>query len=81
MSKVLAGMSGGVDSRCCEIDDARKTARRIGIPYHVYKSKRPYCTNHLTLTGFNDIATTNPDLISEWDYEKNKHIYPTMYTF
>lgn len=66
MSKVIVGMSGGVDSavaayllkqaghdvvgvtlrtwqsssgeesRCCEIDDARETARIIGIPYYVF---------------------------------------------
>ena len=26
----------GQESRCCEIDDARETARRIGIPYHAF---------------------------------------------
>ncbi|MCR5649533.1 MAG: tRNA 2-thiouridine(34) synthase MnmA [Oscillospiraceae bacterium] len=26
----------GNESRCCEIDDARETARSIGIPYHVF---------------------------------------------
>ena len=26
----------GQDSRCCEIDDARETARILGIPYHVF---------------------------------------------
>ncbi|MBO4216578.1 MAG: tRNA 2-thiouridine(34) synthase MnmA [Clostridia bacterium] len=66
MTKVLVGMSGGVDSavtayllkregfdvvgatlrtwegtdgqesRCCEIDDARRSAEIIGIPYHVF---------------------------------------------
>lgn len=66
MSKVIVGLSGGVDSavaayllkkdgyevigvtlrtwqsadggesRCCEIDDARETARLLGIPYYVF---------------------------------------------
>ena len=27
---------GGQESRCCEIDDARETAKKIGIPYHVF---------------------------------------------
>ena len=28
--------SDGEESRCCEIDDARQTAQRLGIPYHVF---------------------------------------------
>jgi len=31
----------------------------------------PYCGNRKVLTGYNDVATTNPELISEWDYIKN----------
>ena len=31
----------------------------------------PYCSNQRTLTGFNDIGTTNPELVQEWDFEKN----------
>ena len=28
--------TAGQESRCCEIDDARQTARTIGIPYHAF---------------------------------------------
>lgn len=35
------------------------------------KTRCPYCSNHKVLAGFNDLTTTNPDLIDEWDYEKN----------
>lgn len=31
----------------------------------------PYCSNHRVLQGFNDLATVNPLLASEWDYERN----------
>lgn len=31
----------------------------------------PYCSNKKVLEGFNDLFTTNPELIKEWDYEKN----------
>ena len=31
----------------------------------------PYCANQKILTGYNDLATTNPELIKEWDYNKN----------
>ena len=32
----------------------------------------PYCSHQKLLVGFNDFATTNPELLSEWDYEKNE---------
>ena len=31
----------------------------------------PYCSNTRVLPGFNDLATTHPELISQWDYDKN----------
>lgn len=31
----------------------------------------PYCSNRKVLKGFNDLATTNPEILSEWDFEKN----------
>lgn len=31
----------------------------------------PYCSGFKALPGFNDIGTTNPELLSEWDWEKN----------
>ena len=34
--------------------------------------KCPVCSNQKVLTGFNDLATTNPELLKEWDYRKNK---------
>ena len=36
----------------------------------------PYCSGKATLEGYNDLATTNPELLSEWDSEKNT-ILPT----
>ena len=40
------------------------------------KSGCPYCSGHKVLAGFNDLATTHPELLDEWDYQKNK-IKPT----
>lgn len=31
----------------------------------------PYCSGRKALKGFNDLASTYPDLIKEWDYKKN----------
>lgn len=34
----------------------------------------PICSNRVILKGFNDLATIRPDLIEEWDYEKNNEL-------
>lgn len=34
----------------------------------------PYCSGRQILPGFNDFATKNPELLKEWDYEKNKKL-------
>lgn len=31
----------------------------------------PYCLGRIAITGENDLTTTHPELIEEWDYEKN----------
>ena len=35
-----------------------------------------YCTNQKVLTNYNDLATTHPELLSEWDYNKNSSFDP-----
>lgn len=34
-------------------------------------AKCPYCSNRRLLVGFNDFATTHPEIAKEWDYDKN----------
>ena len=34
----------------------------------------PYCSNRKVLKGFNDLATTNPELLKEWNYDKNEKL-------
>ncbi len=36
----------------------------------------PYCSNHQLLKGYNDLATTNPALAAEWNYEANGNMTP-----
>ena len=31
----------------------------------------PYCANKKVLAGYNDIATTHPEAVIDWDYDKN----------
>ena len=42
----------------------------------------PYCSNRKVLTGYNDLATTNPELLREWNYKKNNSLgfYPEKIT-
>lgn len=34
----------------------------------------PYCSGQRAVKGINDLSTTNPELLAEWDYKKNKDI-------
>ncbi len=36
----------------------------------------PYCSGRRPLKGVNDLATTNPELAKEWNYEKNINLTP-----
>ena len=40
----------------------------------------PYCSGNKVLVGFNDLASKNPDLLSEWNFSKNTDIKPTDVT-
>lgn len=31
----------------------------------------PFCSNQRAFAGFNDLKTTNPEIASQWDFEKN----------
>lgn len=50
---------------------ASRTTKDIGCPI---------CSGHQVLSGFNDLATTNPELSNEWNYEKNGELKPTDVT-
>ena len=47
------------------------------INKRVNGNKCPYCSNHSVLKGYNDLATTNPILAKEWNYEKNNGLKPS----
>lgn len=36
----------------------------------------PLCSNRVVVSGINDLATNNPELLEEWDFEKNTDISP-----
>ena len=41
----------------------------------------PTCTNRIVLKGFNDLATTHPELANEWHPTKNGDLQPTDVSF
>ena len=47
------------------------------IAKRVQGEKCPFCQGKKILAGFNDLATTHPYLVEEWDFEKNKDVLPT----
>ena len=49
----------------------KRTAQNTGCPY---------CANKKVVPGENDLATTHPELVKEWDYEKNGDLKPTDIT-
>lgn len=40
----------------------------------------PFCSGKKAIVGETDLATIRPDLVSEWDFEKNKNLKPTEVT-
>ena len=46
----------------------------------ISKTKCPYCTGFKAWAGFNDLATVNPSLASEWDENFNGALKPTDVT-
>ena len=45
------------------------------------KEKCPYLTGRAVYKGFNDLATTHPSIVAEWNYEKNYPLIPSEISF
>jgi len=50
----------------------KRTSMNIGCPY---------CSNHRIWPGYNDLATTHPELAKEWHPTKNGELKPTDVTY
>lgn len=55
-------------SRCGDKWTATPGSRRDDTEFY---TSCKVCRNHKTKVGWNDLATTNPELIEEWDWEAN----------
>ena len=40
----------------------------------------PACSHRVTRKGYNDLTTTHPELVKEWNYEKNGDALPSDYS-
>ena len=40
----------------------------------------PYCIGQKVLVGYNDLATLNPRLAKEWNYERNENLKPEQFS-
>ena len=48
------------------------------VAHRVSGSGCPICSNRVILQGYNDLQTLNPELSSDWNYEKNVGLFPTQ---
>lgn len=66
-NQVLAGSTKDYVWRC-----SKGHVWEASVYDRVHRKGCPYCTGARVLAGFNDLATTHPELAKEWDYEENE---------
>ncbi|MBQ9780025.1 MAG: zinc-ribbon domain-containing protein [Clostridia bacterium] len=71
-SQILNSSNKKIWWRCKE-----KHSWKTSISVRLRGNNCPYCSNQKILVGYNDLATSHPALIKEWDYEKNTTLFPT----
>ncbi|MBR4769074.1 MAG: tRNA 2-thiouridine(34) synthase MnmA, partial [Lachnospiraceae bacterium] len=67
----------GQESRCCEIDDARETARTIGIPYYAFSCEADFEDRIVRpfVSGYLNGKTPNPCVICNREIKWERLIY------
>ena len=68
---------GGEEGRCCEIDDARKVAQKLGIPFHVFNCTeefKKYVTEPFT-DDYLHALTPNPCVVCNRYVKWEKMLY------
>ena len=71
-------VSAGVAKKIWWVCPACKKSYQAAV-YHRTKGKGcPYCSGKIIAPGLNDLASLNPNLAAEWNYEKNMGLLPTM---
>lgn len=71
-------VSAGAAKKIWWVCPACKRSYQAAV-YHRTKGKGcPYCSGKIIAPGLNDLASLNPNLAAEWNYEKNMGLLPTM---
>lgn len=70
--QITAGSGRKIWWKCANNHEWQST-----INHRVKGRKCPYCTNRRIIPGYNDFASKYPELVKEWDYQKNKNLDPT----
>ena len=67
----------GQESRCCEIDDARETARTIGIPFHAFNCAEDFENRIVTpfVSDYLNGRTPNPCVICNRQIKWERLLY------
>ena len=74
-SDVVSGSEIKVFWRC------EKGHSYVSIPYNRLKGTGcTVCSGQMVQLGFNDLASTRPDIAKEWDYQKNGDVTPQQVT-
>jgi hypothetical protein len=73
-SNVGAGSNSSVWWQCVKGHEWRKRV----VDRNKYGYGCPYCANKLVLEGFNDFATTHPELVRTWHPSKNGALAPNQ---
>lgn len=66
-NQVLAGSTKDYVWRC-----SNGHTWKASVYERVHRKGCPYCTGARVIAGFNDLATTHPELANEWDYDENE---------
>ena len=65
-NEILGGAIGAYWWKC-----PKGHSYRARIQSRIKGNRCPYCRGRKVLKGYNDLATTHPDLAAQWDQEKN----------
>lgn len=74
-------VSAGTAKKVWWICPACKKSYQTAIYHRTNGKGCPYCSSRIIESGFNDLASLNPNLTAEWNTEKNGDLSPSNVSF